>query len=74
MSHIDLTRVHDHPVNLLLKTDVHVDAAFFLSKFEASHDRTFAALDNDTLNALYEAYESNDAAEVMSIVADLLGL
>jgi len=93
----DLTTTHDHPANVLIQLRDKVQpsrphlcsgierAARGLRTYETTHKVTFATLDNDTLTAVREAYDSwatstTDAGRVSAIddvlngVRDLLGL
>jgi len=91
---MDLKNAKDHPMRVLLtEGEKHLYAASpeimvgfigaggCLVTYEDEHNLTFAALDNDGLNALKEAYENYAAApgqynaqEVVDIVKDLFGL
>ena len=85
----DLTKVNDHPAALLetgnlndVKTEV--DAARALRRYEQDRGVTFAALDNEALARVREAYDrantvrTDDRESALSdfqdAVSDLLGL
>ena len=51
----NLHMANDHPSALLSNTELYSEAAL-LRTYEDEHDVTFAALDNDTLNAIREVY------------------
>lgn len=83
----DLTTVPDHPATLIEgsvrgslqseRTAGTFQAATFLRVFEREHDVTFVALDNETLEAVYEVYNRPggiEEYEFIGLVADLLGL
>lgn len=64
---IDLATIHDHPIQVLLRTPgipvgTYTAAVRRLSDYEAEHKVTFTALDNDTLANLREAYEASMVA------------
>ena len=71
----DLTKVNDHPVPLIGKE--WPAAADFLRWYEQGKGVTFAALDNDALARVREAYALDVAArtpeEMFTANADLVG-
>jgi len=80
---LDLTTVNDHPATLLTHRyyDGNTQAAFHmaaavLERHETEHNVTFAALDNDALAAVREAYDDlypeNDPPRAARAVADLV--
>jgi len=95
----DLTTVKDHPATLLRKhyapiqaslgndteAVIYTSAGNALSNYEQVNNVTFAALDNDALTAVREAYErvvnsnpgylrDNAEIDLTDAVRDLLGL
>lgn len=76
----DLAVIHDHPATLLsqqasLGSDTYADgmatAASFLRGYERTGGVTFAALDNDALSAVKEAWEALGPSAFLSPVSDL---
>lgn len=73
----DLTTVRDHPAAILANEAKDPAGSVHLLLYEVHHNVTFAALDNDALAAVREAYERDDLASLLefrSAVCDLLGL
>jgi selenocysteine lyase/cysteine desulfurase len=89
----DLTKVQDHPATVLrteatthsITSSVYITGAETLESYEKEHGVTFAALDNDALEAVREAHEAfhnADSADSYQVAAtsladavrDLLGL
>lgn len=80
---IDLKAVPDHPATLLNQFGGTRDAVAILRAHEEEKEVTFAALDNDALIAVREAYEALMTSDVLmgapvqaltSAVNDLLGM
>lgn len=86
---MDYRAANDHPINVLNANAAEAfkisgpeaeygraysTAATRLYGYELENDVTFAALDNETLRALVDAYENEDEWLVKRLVGDLLGL
>lgn len=71
----DLKTAKDHPANILRDNHTEYGAAEDLRDYEEANDVTFAALDNQTLQRIREAYEGViDDEALIAAVRDLLGL
>jgi len=70
----DLTTVRDHPAAILANEAKDPAGSVHLLMYEVDHNVTFAALDNDALAAVREAYEFAPQSDLASAVCDLLGL
>jgi len=72
-------KVYDHPATIVENAEggSTVDSRLHarrLRAYEKDHDVTFAALDNDALKAVREAYAADDDETLHDAVRDLLGL
>jgi hypothetical protein len=70
----DLTTVRDHPAAILANEAKDPAGSVHLLMYEVDHKVTFAALDNDALDAVRTAYAADDNTELAGAICDLLGL